>query len=471
MSADKDYCKRCKKFVRPRQEGIQCDGCDNWQHRTCDTGISRGEYREAVRSGKGVDWRCNDCLNMSAGFLLPNAEHTRVDESKPYNSSESDHPHDLSLLVNMIEDLESDHPQENPTNDDNERSQNNEDMSNNSSESDHPHEEPTNDREPSQSSENISGNDLSLLVHMIEDLESDHPHENPTNDDNERSQNNEDMSKDDPAATPPDEQHEGMLHESSIEEPHVRDVEPTHHDVTYTVVDGATKRGKSRLIDSQGYTYNVKRRCVNATDWQCSVRPKGNPCRATVKQNNNDIFERNTCSHNHPGEPGAITAAKIAVTVKQKATDDLFKPASAIVDEVFLDEIDDRPCPSLPKPANLARAANRLRQRLRPDDPADLKFVLQMEHIPDGFLQKDICVRERRHLLFATEQHLSILNNAKTWYIDGTFKLCRYPFTQLLTINAFVRSDDHMKQVPLVFVLMSGKKKNDYVKTIYGLYT
>jgi hypothetical protein len=223
---------------------------------------------------------------------------------------------------------------------------------------------------------------------------------------------------DDPAATPPDEQHEGMLHESSIEEPHARDVEPTHHDVTYTVVDGATKRGKTRLIDSQGYTYNVKRRRVNATDWQCSVRPKGNPCRATVKQNNNDIFERNTCSHNHPGEPGAITAAKIAVTVKQKATDDLFKPASAIVDEVFLDEIDDRPCPSLPKPANLARAANRLRQRLRPDDPADLKFVLQMEHIPDGFLQKNICVRERRHLLFATEQHLSILNNAKTYVLQ-----------------------------------------------------
>ena len=110
----------------------------------------------------------------------------------------------------------------------------------NSSESDHPREDPTNDPEPNQSSENISGSecaleylvtknieskpfskpfvfglvvvfviicnvpipyiflssldDLSLLVNMIEDLESDHPHENPTNYDNERSQNNEDMS-------------------------------------------------------------------------------------------------------------------------------------------------------------------------------------------------------------------------------------------------------------------------------------
>ena len=32
-------CIRCRKDVRPRQEALQCDGCDNWQHRTCGTGI------------------------------------------------------------------------------------------------------------------------------------------------------------------------------------------------------------------------------------------------------------------------------------------------------------------------------------------------------------------------------------------------------------------------------------------------
>lgn len=36
------------------------------------------------------------------------------------------------------------------------------------------------------------------------------------------------------------------------------------------------------------------------------------------------------------------------------------------------------------------------------------------------------------------------------------------PFTQLLTLNAFVKNDDHVKQVPLVFAIMSGKKKRDY---------
>ena len=35
--------------VRPRHEAIQCDVCALWQHRTCHTGVTRDEYRQAVR--------------------------------------------------------------------------------------------------------------------------------------------------------------------------------------------------------------------------------------------------------------------------------------------------------------------------------------------------------------------------------------------------------------------------------------
>ena len=112
----------------------------------------------------------------------------------------------------------------------------------------------------------------------------------------------------------------------------------------------------------------------------------------------------------------------------------------------------------------MARAANRLRQRLRPEDPKDLDFDIMEDCIPQGFFQAEVYVKERRHLIFATDEQLTILAKTKSSYLDGTFKHRRKPFQQLVTINVFVLSGDHMKQVPLVFVLMSGKSTKDYNK-------
>ena len=71
-------------------------------------------------------------------------------------------------------------------------------------------------------------------------------------------------------------------------------------------------------------------------------------------------------------------------------------------------------------------------------------------------------MRDRCHLLFATDEQLHVLSRAKSWYVVGTLKRCRHPFTQLLTINAFVQTDNCAKQVPLAFLLMLGRKKLDY---------
>ena len=96
---------------------------------------------------------------------------------------------------------------------------------------------------------------------------------------------------------------------------------------------------------------------------------------------------------------------------------------------MLLEQLGEQPCPGLSKPDNLARAANRLRQTQRPRDPEDLDFELQEEHIPDGFLRADIRKHGQRHLVFATDQQLEYLSKAKSWYIDGTFKLCDAHFS------------------------------------------
>ena len=92
-----------------------------------------------------------------------------------------------------------------------------------------------------------------------------------------------------------------------------------------------------------------------------------------------------------------------------------------------------------------------------------MEFLINDKHIPKDFMKADIHVKEKRHILFAT------LSKATKWYIDGTFKLCRHPFKQLFTINAFVHDSENAKQVPLCFVFMSGQSASNYQKVLQEL--
>ena len=54
--------------------------------------------------------------------------------------------------------------------------------------------------------------------------------------------------------------------------------------------------------------------------------------------------------------------------------------------------------------------------------------------------------------------------------MDATFRVVRKPFEQLFGIHAFVKGDKgNIKQVPLAFVIMSGKRKKDYRKVLKAI--
>ena len=117
-----------------------------------------------------------------------------------------------------------------------------------------------------------------------------------------------------------------LLREHSLVEPvadHDAIADQEASIVKYQLVEQGTKRGKARLVDSLGFTYNLQFRRSYATYWQCTVRPKENPCRASVTERDGSFQPRKN-SHNHPAEVGMNIAAKIVSKVKVKAAQEKF---------------------------------------------------------------------------------------------------------------------------------------------------
>lgn len=199
------------------------------------------------------------------------------------------------------------------------------------------------------------------------------------------------------------------------------------------------------------------------------MRSRAERCPATVIQSGPD-FIAGSRAHSHAGKPGAIVAAKIKQQVRSTAQGNVFQSAPSIVTSIMEENVDLRmPGPSRPKTGNLVRMANYSRQKLRPEEPRSLDFEFPKDFIQPGFFREDIWVGDRRHMVFATDEQLDTLSRAKAWFIDGTFKLVKKTFVQLVSVHGFIRAEDKMKQVPLAFALMSGKRTKDYRKVLTTL--
>ncbi|XP_033626824.1 uncharacterized protein LOC117289694 [Asterias rubens] len=129
----------------------------------------------------------------------------------------------------------------------------------------------------------------------------------------------------------------------------------------FRILQAATHLSRPRLIDSQGFTYNIKRARRNTVEWQCTIRGRKMCCLASYKEIDGR-FTAGPHAHLHTAKPGVCYKTKVAAKIRAKALSDLFQPTSEIVNEVLLQEVAEKPSATILKPDNLTRMASRARQ-------------------------------------------------------------------------------------------------------------
>ncbi len=406
-------------------EGVQCNKCYRWQHRRCEkgyTGITKAAYKKCRTT---IEWLCELCVKTTsrppapASGYIPTAASCTLEDPMDISSNSSPDPSELY-----------DNPPSPP---------------------------------PMPEEEDISDvSDFNVYIPEDDDDSSDDYNSPSSSDELDSSSASEDEDHDYaslPFMQPNLPREDDLLDERPYDAVPC-DVPPT----TYKLVEGGSNQGKTKLGDSDGYSYYNKKTNPKTTWWACSKRS----CRALVKQQE-DQFIPGLHSHDHPPEPNVIEAMEMTRDIKRAAAEKIFTPASQLVDEAIRNNLPEAPSTAFRGPDNLARAANRHRAAKRPKDPVDLDFELDERSIPPGFLVDDVRVDERRHLVFATQKQLELLSKAKNWYGDGTFKVVKSPFKQLWSIHAFIQFGEKVKQVPLAFALMSGRKKKDYKKVLKAI--
>ena len=253
---------------------------------------------------------------------------------------------------------------------------------------------------------------------------------------------------------------------------------------TYTYNAVGAQKGGPVVSCSDGHEYYSKdmgkdRQHLDPT-WTCKHRPKkGKICTATIRERTSKdgliYYERNKVAHTTHADSGMNPGKgrKFHSDLKEEAKKNPMTSCAQLYETKLMEiPIEERSTmKSIKSQKVTVRQMNRGKSGTVPKEPAALDFVVDYNFlascgvIPEGryFIKEEINMASgKRHFIMYTELMQAIMSDVFTWWVDATFKVVKFPFTQLWGVHAFINCEGSMKQVTVAFVLMSGKSTLDY---------
>ncbi|CAF2981494.1 unnamed protein product [Rotaria sp. Silwood2] len=190
------------------------------------------------------------------------------------------------------------------------------------------------------------------------------------------------------------------------------------------------------MLIYSGYVYRLKKSTKNVKYWVC----QSNSCAANVHTNASDQFVKANGQHQHLPAPEHIELRDLKNKVKERVRTEATSVPKIYEEELARSNISSAALILAPLPADAKSVLNRARRKITPPIPTSSDF-----DIPDLYRQTlngkpfvctDRFIRNKRMILFATDQQLETLFSSEWIFLDGTFDACPSQFTQLYTIHS-----------------------------------
>ena len=227
-----------------------------------------------------------------------------------------------------------------------------------------------------------------------------------------------------------------------------------------------SNKGRDFLL-ADGFTFLFEKTGKMKKHWKCTEYDKFK-CRARCHTECENIVKLSV--HNHVPDVAKVEVRKSLAKIKAKA-----KTTQESTHKIVASTLKDTSTTvaGLLPPVRFIKQTVRRARRL---DGVPLANPAKLDElvIPDvykktikgeQFLMYDSGSGPHRILIFTTTDNLKLMSECPNWYADSTFKCTPPLFNQVYTIHAAKYSS----VIPTVFVLMTNRSSNTYIKVLMEL--